>query len=66
MHEIMDKSFIWVQKFGTLFNKKWITISELLQRRDARGEEERIFERWRRFAPGEVQKTTIGSPHVLS
>jgi hypothetical protein len=31
MHEIMDKKFYLGPKFGTLFNKKWITISELLQ-----------------------------------
>jgi hypothetical protein len=31
MHEIIDKSFIWVQKLGTLFDKKWIIIFELLQ-----------------------------------
>jgi hypothetical protein len=30
MHEIMDKKFYLGPKFGTLFNKKWITISELL------------------------------------
>jgi hypothetical protein len=32
MHEIIDKKFYLGPKFGTLFNKKWITISELLQR----------------------------------
>jgi hypothetical protein len=31
MHEIMDKKFYLGPKFGTLFNTKWITISELLQ-----------------------------------
>jgi hypothetical protein len=31
MHEIMNKKFYLGPKFGTLFNKKWITISELLQ-----------------------------------
>jgi hypothetical protein len=30
MHEIMDNKFYLGPKFGTLFNKKWITISELL------------------------------------
>jgi hypothetical protein len=30
MHEIMGKKFYLGPKFGTLFNKKWITISELL------------------------------------
>jgi hypothetical protein len=30
MHEIIDKKFYLGPKFGTLFNKKWITISELL------------------------------------
>jgi hypothetical protein len=30
MHEIMDKKFYLGPKFGTLFNRKWITISELL------------------------------------
>jgi hypothetical protein len=32
MHEIMNRKFYLGPKFGTLFNKKWITISELLQR----------------------------------
>jgi hypothetical protein len=31
MHEIIDKKFYLGPKFDTLFNKKWITISELLQ-----------------------------------
>jgi hypothetical protein len=31
MHEIIDKKFYLGPKFGTLFNKKWVTISELLQ-----------------------------------
>jgi hypothetical protein len=31
MHEIIDKKFYLGPKFGTLINKKWITISELLQ-----------------------------------
>jgi hypothetical protein len=30
MHKIMSKKFYLGPKFGTLFNKKWITISELL------------------------------------
>jgi hypothetical protein len=30
MHEIMNRKFYLGPKFGTLFNKKWITISELL------------------------------------
>jgi hypothetical protein len=30
MHEIIDKKFYLGPKFGTLFNKKGITISELL------------------------------------
>jgi hypothetical protein len=30
MHEIMNKKFYLGPKFGTLFIKKWITISELL------------------------------------
>jgi hypothetical protein len=30
MHEIMVKKFYLGPKFGTLINKKWITISELL------------------------------------
>jgi hypothetical protein len=30
MHEIIDKKFYLGPKFGTLINKKWITISELL------------------------------------
>jgi hypothetical protein len=30
MHEIIDKKFYLGPKFGTLFNKKWITISEVL------------------------------------
>jgi hypothetical protein len=30
MNEIIDKKFYLGPKFGTLFNKKWITISELL------------------------------------
>jgi hypothetical protein len=33
MHEIIDKKFYLGPKFGTLFNKKWITISEVLQSR---------------------------------
>jgi hypothetical protein len=33
MHEIIDKKFYLGSKFGTLINKKWITISELLQDR---------------------------------
>jgi hypothetical protein len=33
MHEIMSTKFYLGPKFGTLFNKKWITISELLHRR---------------------------------
>jgi hypothetical protein len=32
MHEIIDKKFYLGPKFGTLINKKWITISELLQK----------------------------------
>jgi hypothetical protein len=31
MHKIMGKKFYLGPKFGTLFNKKWITIFELLQ-----------------------------------
>jgi hypothetical protein len=31
MHEMIDKKFYLGPKFGTLINKKWITISELLQ-----------------------------------
>jgi hypothetical protein len=31
MHRIIEKKFYLGPKFGTLFNKKWITISELLQ-----------------------------------
>jgi hypothetical protein len=31
MHEMIDKTFYLGPKFGTLINKKWITISELLQ-----------------------------------
>jgi hypothetical protein len=31
MHEILDQKFYLGPKFGTLINKKWITISELLQ-----------------------------------
>jgi hypothetical protein len=31
MHTIMSKKFYLGPKFGTLFNRKWITISELLQ-----------------------------------
>jgi hypothetical protein len=31
MHEIIDQKFYLGPKFGTLINKKWITISELLQ-----------------------------------
>jgi hypothetical protein len=31
MHAIMNKKFYLGPKFGTLFNNKWITISELLQ-----------------------------------
>jgi hypothetical protein len=31
MHEIIDKKFYLGPKFGTLFNKEWIEISELLQ-----------------------------------
>jgi hypothetical protein len=30
MHKIRDKKFYLGPKFGTLFNKRWITISELL------------------------------------
>jgi hypothetical protein len=30
MHEIIDKKFYLGPNFGTLFNMKWITISELL------------------------------------
>jgi hypothetical protein len=30
MHKIMNKKFYLSPKFGTLFNNKWITISELL------------------------------------
>jgi hypothetical protein len=30
MHKIMSKKFYLGPKFGTLFDKKWITISELL------------------------------------
>jgi hypothetical protein len=30
MHTIIDKKFYLGPKFGTLFIKKWITISELL------------------------------------
>jgi hypothetical protein len=30
MHAIMNKKFYLGPKFGTLFNNKWITISELL------------------------------------
>jgi hypothetical protein len=30
MHKIMNKKFYLSPKFGTLFNKSWITISELL------------------------------------
>jgi hypothetical protein len=30
MHKIMDKKFYLGPKIGTLFSKKWITISELL------------------------------------
>jgi hypothetical protein len=33
MHEIMNKKFYLSPKFGTLFNKSWITNSELLQLR---------------------------------
>jgi hypothetical protein len=33
MHGIIDKKFYLGPKFGTLFNKKWITISELLHPR---------------------------------
>jgi hypothetical protein len=32
MHEIMNKKFYLGPKFGTLFNSKWITISELLHK----------------------------------
>jgi hypothetical protein len=32
MHEIMNRKFYLGPKFGTLFNNKWITISELLQK----------------------------------
>jgi hypothetical protein len=32
MHEIMSNKFYLGPKFGTLFNKKWITISELLHK----------------------------------
>jgi hypothetical protein len=31
MHEIIDKKFYLGPIFGSLFDKKWITISELLQ-----------------------------------
>jgi hypothetical protein len=31
MHEIIDKKFYLGPEFGILINKKWITISELLQ-----------------------------------
>jgi hypothetical protein len=31
MHTIMNKKFYLGLKFGTLFNKTWVTISELLQ-----------------------------------
>jgi hypothetical protein len=31
MHEIMNKKFYLGPKFGNLINKKWVTISELLQ-----------------------------------
>jgi hypothetical protein len=31
MPEVMGKKFYLGPKFGTLVNKKWITISELLQ-----------------------------------
>jgi hypothetical protein len=31
MHTIVSKKFYLGLKFGTLFIKKWITISELLQ-----------------------------------
>jgi hypothetical protein len=31
MHEIIDKKFYLGPEFGILVNKKWITISELLQ-----------------------------------
>jgi hypothetical protein len=31
MHEIIDKKFYLGPKFGTLINRKWITISELFQ-----------------------------------
>jgi hypothetical protein len=30
MHKIMNKKFYLGPNFGTLFNKGWITISELL------------------------------------
>jgi hypothetical protein len=32
MHAIIDKKFYLGPKFGILINKKWITISELLQK----------------------------------
>jgi hypothetical protein len=31
MHAIIDKKFYLGPEYGTLINKKWITISELLQ-----------------------------------
>jgi hypothetical protein len=31
MHAIIDKKFYLGPKFGTLINREWITISELLQ-----------------------------------
>jgi hypothetical protein len=48
MHEIMNKKFYLGPKFGTLFNKKWITISELLQYCGGRKEE------FRAYSQGEV------------
>jgi hypothetical protein len=31
MHKIIDKKFYLSPEFGLLINKRWITISELLQ-----------------------------------
>jgi hypothetical protein len=31
MHEIIDKKFYLGPEFGLLINKKWVTISEVLQ-----------------------------------
>jgi hypothetical protein len=39
MHEIMNRKFYLGPKFGTLFNKKWITISELLHQAKKEGKE---------------------------